>query len=341
MFASGCPPRGGMGDCVCPLPIARPSVPKVQFPFITQYLNYIMFELLKNSLRAVAERYSEGECEDFPVRAIVCGDEATVVIRISDCGGGIPLSDLNRAPRGRDGAGIGLGVAVSDQRGASDKRGTPSLSLRIDRSSTHHFVLSCSCYSLLIPAFSSSTCLFYLSSSYYHYSSSSRECHGASRVLLVFFCVWVWSRQVSRLDAQVSLPSVSGRFLCFPCEMRSPALELGEHRSRRHGATRPTALCHFRNLSAPAFRTSNLCFGRIPRCEFAGPTRPRGGHHRCRRSLVRPLNVRLSFRFLLGVAWSLVQKLGGRCVASVSSAWRALGVLAHARAGACASHFAP
>lgn len=77
-------------------PVDVVDVGQVRFPFIRQYLNYIMFELLKNSLRAVTERYSKEEAAKRPIRAVVCGDDATVVIRISDTGGGIPLDAMTR-----------------------------------------------------------------------------------------------------------------------------------------------------------------------------------------------------------------------------------------------------
>jgi len=78
-------------------PLDVVDVGKVRFPFIGQYLNYIMFELIKNSLRAVVERYgSREEAVKRPVRVVVCGDETTVVLRVSDSGGGIPLDDLSK-----------------------------------------------------------------------------------------------------------------------------------------------------------------------------------------------------------------------------------------------------
>lgn len=77
-------------------PVDVIDVGQVVFPFIKQYLYYIMFELLKNSLRAVTERYSQEEVKHHPVRVVVCGDDSTVVIRISDSGGGIPLDSLNK-----------------------------------------------------------------------------------------------------------------------------------------------------------------------------------------------------------------------------------------------------
>lgn len=60
------------------------------FPFIRQYLEYIMFELLKNSLRAVVETWND-ECEQKPVAVMISGDDQSIVIRVSDAGGGIPL----------------------------------------------------------------------------------------------------------------------------------------------------------------------------------------------------------------------------------------------------------
>jgi len=78
-------------------PIDIVDVGQVRFPFIKQYLNYIMFELIKNSLRAVVERYGSREAaEAYPIRVVVCGDDDTIVLRVSDCGGGIPLDDMDQ-----------------------------------------------------------------------------------------------------------------------------------------------------------------------------------------------------------------------------------------------------
>lgn len=78
-------------------PVDVVDVGQVRFPFITQYLNYIIFELVKNSLRAVTERYpSPEELREHPIRVVVCGDEKTVVIRVSDEGGGIPLQKMDK-----------------------------------------------------------------------------------------------------------------------------------------------------------------------------------------------------------------------------------------------------
>mmetsp|Transcript_27919 Transcript_27919/g.64919 ORF Transcript_27919/g.64919 Transcript_27919/m.64919 type:complete len:431 (+) Transcript_27919:80-1372(+) len=78
-------------------PIDIVDVGQVKFPFIKQYLNYIMFELIKNSLRAVVERFGSREAaEAYPIRVVICGDDDTVVLRVSDCGGGIPLDDMDQ-----------------------------------------------------------------------------------------------------------------------------------------------------------------------------------------------------------------------------------------------------
>lgn len=54
-----------------------------------------MFELLKNSLRAVVERYGVDNEDQFPpVKVIVVEGGEDITIKISDEGGGIPRSAL-------------------------------------------------------------------------------------------------------------------------------------------------------------------------------------------------------------------------------------------------------
>ena len=51
----------------------------------------MLFELLKNSLRAVVERYGvENEDNYPPIRVIVVEGQEDITIKISDEGGGIP-----------------------------------------------------------------------------------------------------------------------------------------------------------------------------------------------------------------------------------------------------------
>jgi pyruvate dehydrogenase kinase 2/3/4 len=50
----------------------------------------MLFEILKNSLRAVVERHGE-DCENYPpVKVIVAHGKEDITIKISDEGGGIP-----------------------------------------------------------------------------------------------------------------------------------------------------------------------------------------------------------------------------------------------------------
>lgn len=75
-------------------PVDISTVGHICFPFIPQVLHYILFEMLKNSLRAVTERHGE-RCDQHPVRVLVTGDDLTVVVRVSDQGGGVHLDELD------------------------------------------------------------------------------------------------------------------------------------------------------------------------------------------------------------------------------------------------------
>ena len=56
--------------------------------------NHVLFEVLKNSLRAVVETHGV-DCENFPpVNVIVAEGHEDITIKISDEGGGIPRSAL-------------------------------------------------------------------------------------------------------------------------------------------------------------------------------------------------------------------------------------------------------
>lgn len=67
--------------------------------YIPSHLYYILFELLKNSMRATAEHHRDSDPEDLPPIKIVIGNSGDlddVVIKISDLGGGIPQSHSKR-----------------------------------------------------------------------------------------------------------------------------------------------------------------------------------------------------------------------------------------------------
>lgn len=65
------------------------------FMYVPSHLNHMLFELLKNSLRAVVERYGTDNEEHFPaIKVIVVEGKEDITIKISDEGGGIPRSEV-------------------------------------------------------------------------------------------------------------------------------------------------------------------------------------------------------------------------------------------------------
>ncbi|XP_031485348.1 pyruvate dehydrogenase (acetyl-transferring) kinase, mitochondrial [Nymphaea colorata] len=70
--------------------------PNFTFPYVPTHLHLMVFELVKNSLRAVAEMFINSDKEAPPVRIIVADGIEDVTIKISDEGGGIPRSGLPR-----------------------------------------------------------------------------------------------------------------------------------------------------------------------------------------------------------------------------------------------------
>lgn len=57
--------------------------------------SHILFELLKNSLRAVVERYGPDNEDSFPpIKVVVVEGSEDITIKISDEGGGIPRSAI-------------------------------------------------------------------------------------------------------------------------------------------------------------------------------------------------------------------------------------------------------
>lgn len=68
--------------------------PNFRFPYVPPHLHLMVFELVKNSLRAVQERYMDSDKVPPPVRIIVADGLEDVTIKVSDEGGGIPRSGL-------------------------------------------------------------------------------------------------------------------------------------------------------------------------------------------------------------------------------------------------------
>lgn len=75
-------------DIVCP--------PDLNFMYVPGHLNHMLFETIKNSLRAVVETHGVNTDPDNfpPVRVIVAEGNEDITIKISDEGGGIPRSEV-------------------------------------------------------------------------------------------------------------------------------------------------------------------------------------------------------------------------------------------------------
>jgi pyruvate dehydrogenase kinase 2/3/4 len=66
----------------------------ISFMYVPGHLSHMLFETLKNSLRAVVEFRGQDK-EDFPVtKVIVAEGKEDITIKISDEGGGIPRSSI-------------------------------------------------------------------------------------------------------------------------------------------------------------------------------------------------------------------------------------------------------
>ncbi|WJX24624.1 [pyruvate dehydrogenase (acetyl-transferring)] kinase [Trifolium repens] len=70
--------------------------PDFTFPYVSAHLHLMVFELVKNSLRAVEECYMNSDKVSPPIRIIVADGIEDVTIKISDEGGGIPRSGLRK-----------------------------------------------------------------------------------------------------------------------------------------------------------------------------------------------------------------------------------------------------
>lgn len=110
--------------------------PTFTFPYVPSHLHHMVFELVKNSLRAVYDRYDDADDEPPPIRLVVAEGEEDITIKVSDEGGGIarsglpkiwtylyttaksPLDDMDKSDtEGSDGpsvlAGYGYGLPIS------------------------------------------------------------------------------------------------------------------------------------------------------------------------------------------------------------------------------------
>lgn len=68
--------------------------PNINFMYVPGHLSHMLFETIKNSLRAVVETYGT-DCEDYPpIKVIVAEGQEDITIKVSDEGGGIPRSEV-------------------------------------------------------------------------------------------------------------------------------------------------------------------------------------------------------------------------------------------------------
>ena len=66
------------------------------FPYISSHISYILLELLKNSMRATVETHGVAKMPQIRVIIADGEDNEDVVIKVSDEGGGIKRSNMNR-----------------------------------------------------------------------------------------------------------------------------------------------------------------------------------------------------------------------------------------------------
>jgi hypothetical protein len=59
------------------------------FPYILSHLEYIVGELLRNSIQAVTERFKNSPEKPPPIEVLICEAPQHVIIRVSDQGGGV------------------------------------------------------------------------------------------------------------------------------------------------------------------------------------------------------------------------------------------------------------
>lgn len=73
-----------------PKVILHSNSEKINFAYVPGHLAHMIFEVVKNSLRAVVDSYGV-DCEDFPpVKVVIAQGDEDITVKISDEGGGIP-----------------------------------------------------------------------------------------------------------------------------------------------------------------------------------------------------------------------------------------------------------
>ncbi|KAI9499977.1 [Pyruvate dehydrogenase (acetyl-transferring)] kinase isozyme 2 [Coemansia spiralis] len=68
----------------------------LEFMYVPSHLHHMIFELLKNSLRAVVELYGDEADAYPPIKVVVAEGNEDITIKVSDEGGGIPRSAMEQ-----------------------------------------------------------------------------------------------------------------------------------------------------------------------------------------------------------------------------------------------------
>eukprot|EP00595_Chromulina_sp_UTEXLB2642_P000268 CAMPEP_0196762422 /NCGR_PEP_ID=MMETSP1095-20130614/1915_1 /TAXON_ID=96789 ORGANISM="Chromulina nebulosa, Strain UTEXLB2642" /NCGR_SAMPLE_ID=MMETSP1095 /ASSEMBLY_ACC=CAM_ASM_000446 /LENGTH=212 /DNA_ID=CAMNT_0042113265 /DNA_START=493 /DNA_END=1127 /DNA_ORIENTATION=- len=66
----------------------------LHFPYFPSHISYILLELLKNSMRATVESHGVDKMPN--IKIVIADGEEDIVIKVSDEGGGIRRSNMNR-----------------------------------------------------------------------------------------------------------------------------------------------------------------------------------------------------------------------------------------------------
>lgn len=96
---------------------------KIRFPFVQDHIEYILFEVLKNSFQATLRQNIQ---DPFPIRVTIAEGVDEVVIRISDRAGGIPLNQVPSL----------LSFAKSDPMRQSALESMPPVSAKVETEPT-------------------------------------------------------------------------------------------------------------------------------------------------------------------------------------------------------------
>ena len=66
----------------------------ITLPYVSSHLHHMLFEVMKNSMRATVEHCEALGSPLFPITAFVSKTDVDITIKISDNGGGIPRSQM-------------------------------------------------------------------------------------------------------------------------------------------------------------------------------------------------------------------------------------------------------